>query len=169
MTRRRYRSLAAGLVVYGVTGLVLAVVGLLLAVQFNARVDQLASGVTERVASIEQTLHSTATALDKAATTTDSFAVTLERTAPVLDQAIATLGSSADTMRSAASASANLSILGQQPLAGLGASLSSTADQIDQLAGQLGGVSEALTANRVALGELAASLRALSADVEATA
>lgn len=166
--RRRLRTLAYGLLVYGLVGLLLAVSGLATALILQRRVADVSSTISERAVAIEAALAATADALGKSATAADSFAVTLEATAPAIGKAATTLSSAATATRSAAAAAGAVDILGHQPLSGLASSLDGIAQQLDQLAGQVGALSSAVDGDQAALSALAASLRSLQAAVLAS-
>lgn len=170
--REGLRRLGAGLVVYGVIGLIVAILGLAALLWVSGRVDALTDRIANQVESIAATLDETATVIEDASGTASSFAVTIERTPPSIRQAARIVGSVQTNLRALETQLGDIAILGARPLAGAAARFGEIATQLDgldarleQIAADLEGNRDALLANADSLGRLAPRIEALAADV----
>ena len=159
--RAGLRRLAAGLIVYGVVGLVLALVAAIALVYAGIRVSSVADRVERQVVTVVATLDRTATALSDASSSATSFAVTIERTPPVVRQTAQTVADLRADLRAVQDQMGAIVILGRQPLAGVSDAFGRMASNLDGLDARLDLIASDLESNRGALITNAASLGAL--------
>ena len=157
------RRLAAGLIVYGVIGLVLALVALIAVVWAGGRLDAVGGRVETQIAAVVETLDRTSLALADAGTSATSFSVTMERTPPVVRQTAQAIADVRTDLRAAENQFSQLQILGQRPLANVADSFGRMAANLDGLDERLGLIATDLESNRGALLANATSLSALGA------
>jgi hypothetical protein len=157
------RRLAAGLIVYGVIGLVLALVALIAVVWAGGRLDAVGGRVETQIAAVVETLDRTSLALADAGTSATSFSVTMERTPPVVRQTAQAIADVRTDLRAAENQFSQLQILGQRPLANVADSFGRMAANLDGLDERLSLIATDLESNRGALLANATSLSALGA------
>ena len=157
--RAGLRRLGAGLIAYGIAGLVVAVLGLGALQYVGGRVGRVADRVTDQVESIAVTLDQTAAVLADTGTSASSFALTLERTPPAVRQtaqAVANLRANLSLVQGQLAA---INILGTRPLANAADLFGQMASDLDGLDGRLAFIATDLETNKAALLVNAVSLR----------
>ena len=153
------RRLGAGLIAYGIAGLVVAVLGLLALQYVGGRVGRVADRITDQVESTAVTLDQTAAVLADTGTSASSFALTLERTPPAVRQtaqAVANLRANLSLVQGQLGA---INILGTRPLANAADLFGQMASDLDGLDGRLAFIATDLETNKAALLVNSASLR----------
>lgn len=157
--RAGLRRLGAGLIAYGITGLLIAVLGLVALQYVGGRVGRVADRITDQVESIAVTLDQTAAVLADTGTSASSFALTLERTPPAVRQtaqAVANLRGNLSLVQGQLGA---INILGSRPLANAADLFGQMASDLDGLDGRLAFIATDLETNKAALLVNSASLR----------
>jgi hypothetical protein len=143
---RRHHLLGAGLIVYGLTGLIILVV---VAAGILRGLDR----IVELSVSVEQQRRSLTTALETASATISSTATTLSGIDASLGQAqmsvteAATLATDVSATMANLAAALNVNILGSQPFASTSGGFTQAATELQTLAGALGQTSAALGSN----------------------
>ena len=163
--RAGWWRLGAGLIAYGIAGLVVAVLGLLALQYVGGRVGRVADRVTDQVESIAVTLDQTAAVLADTGTSATSFALTLERTPPAVRQtaqAVANLRGNLSLVQGQLGA---INILGTRPLANAADLFGQMASDLDGLDGRLAFIATDLETNKAALLVNAKSLRAFGLEI----
>jgi methyl-accepting chemotaxis protein len=164
-TRRDLGRLAAGLIAYGVVGLIVAAIGLAVVGATAGRLGSLSARLPAEVDRLTVILERTADALDEARTTATSFSGTIDRTGPAVRQAATAVRDIVPQLRGLETQATAISIFGSQPLAPLGQLFGQIAGELDGLDVQLDTIAEQLTANGGALVTNAASLGELATEV----
>jgi hypothetical protein len=159
--RPTLRRLGTGLVIYGTIGVLLALVGLLLMLYVGGRIGELADRTSAQVDTIIATLDDTSAALIDAGATAGSFAGTLERTPPTIRGVADTIGDIQSQLEAVSSQLALFSILGANPLSGVGALFGGIAGGLSGLDSELTQVATDLADNRDRLVANATSLETL--------
>ncbi len=134
---RLLRRLSAGLVVYGVVGIVLGVVMLGSIFVLTGQLDTTVSRISTNLDTVSATIDKTATALDHASSTSASFAATIGQAGPTLQKVDDTLSETVATLHEIESTAAGVSILGQTPLASLAGRFGTLADTLGALQAQV--------------------------------
>lgn len=170
MVGHRFLRWAAGaLVAYGVLGVVIAAAILVVGVRTFSQVASLQATLETQRTALVQSMRTVSATLQDTAGATAGFQQSLGQARGAADQASILANSSAGTFRDLAAQMASVTVLGFQPLATLGPRFDNSADQLQQLAIQLGATRDALAQNgsdvqRVGgdLGELQTQLDALA-------
>lgn len=165
-TERPFWRRAAGalLVAYGIAGLVLVVGGAILVATSVARLDGLADTIRTQREVLVRSLDATSTFLRDARTGTGNVGTSL---AASVDSArrTATLTRSLAGAMDGLSAATSLTILGTQPLAGLGGTFSDVARQADSLGTSLDRMAGSLTQNGTDLGLVATDIASIETEL----
>jgi hypothetical protein len=151
--------------IYGVIGLVLAALTLGAAFWAAGRFQDTNQRLTARAVRIEGALNSSALALDAAATAVATAGTTIDSTATAIDSAATSLNAAATSLSNVADTAAGVSILGQQPFAGISDGFHNTATHLADLSTSLSGVATALRGNKAALGAVPITLQNLAASL----
>lgn len=169
---RRLQVFGAGLIVYGLIGIVVFVLVALGVSRPLARVAELTHSVDEDIAALVDTMEKTESTVRRMSTSVQGMDESLgaAQTAVTRSSDIATALSA--TMLGLSDAM-NISILGSQPLSGLAAGFENAASQISLLSQDLASISTALGTNRAdviatsdSLVELADSVATLTDTVD---
>lgn len=153
----RRRALAAGLIAYGLLGLVLVVLALPISVDLAGRVERLAS-------SADGTLRAASASASAAAEALDGLDEGLGRSA-ASSGAAARLARDAGATLDSLAAAMQLSIFGAQPLLPLADDFATSADQAAELGDQLDRITDSLTISKGDLGVLHAQIDALAVEL----
>lgn len=168
-SHRFLRLAAAALSAYGILGLLVAL-GLLLA--GGSALNQLLavdrSLETQRVALV-QSIRTAGTTLQDTVGATAGAQQSVQSASGAADQASKLANDSAGTFRELGASLASLTLLGFQPLVGLGPRFGSTADQLQLLAISLGTTRDALAHNASDVQQVGADLSRLQAQLDAMA
>jgi hypothetical protein len=161
----RLRLLARLLIGYGIVALVAAAIAAVLLIAAFSRVSTLSDQLSSQVGGVSAVLDKTATALQDAATSAGSFSTTIDTGAIAVTKGADDLRLIVPRLRDLETGANDVSILGAQPLARLGAVFGQIADILTDLTTQLDSISTSLTGNRSALQANASSLSALADEV----
>ena len=167
------RRLGTGLVAFGVVGLLLTVVmaiawlgGLVAVADLDERLEADRQAIATALADTATLMDSTASALESTSGSLGSVGAALDDTAGLLDTLATTTADLADSL--------NVTILGQQPFAGLADSFAEIADELetfathaDTLATDIDGLGPDVDAVTADLRTVEASIAALAPRVEA--
>jgi uncharacterized coiled-coil protein SlyX len=148
------RMLGWLLACYAVAGALLAVVTLTVGGPLMTRAQALAGSATG-------SMQSAADSAEAAADAFVGFDASLDQAQQSTADAATISRATAGTLRSLADAMA-ISIFGNQPLLPLGDEFATSADQLEQMGGNLEGIGQALTANQAEVAVLALELRTLA-------
>lgn len=154
------RRLSAGLVAYGVVGLVAAVLGLAILAWADGRVSSVSDSVEIEVAQMTQALDRTADALHDAGTLAGSFAVTLDRTPASVRQAASTVRGLRPNLEAVGAQLGSFELFGSAPLAGPARLFEEMASGLRDLDTELDLIASDLETDRTALVANARSLTA---------
>jgi uncharacterized phage infection (PIP) family protein YhgE len=170
MVRYRFlRSAAIALVLYGVLGLLIAVAMLLVGVSTFARVTSLQSTLESERLSLVTSIRTVSSTLHDTSGATTNFQQSIDQARGAADRASTLANDSAGTFRELGSGLGGVTILGFQPLAGLGPQFATSADQLQQLAISLGATRDALSQNGSDVGRVGNDLNRLQTQLEAIA
>lgn len=165
LTRRGRRALGAGLLAYGIAGLVVLAVA---AVVIGGTVDQLGAAgnrVDEQRQALVETLRSTSATMRNASTGVGNVGQSLAAARTSADHAAGLARSLGGTLHDL-SAAMHLDVFGTQPLAGLAGGFDNAAAQSDQLATDLADVTTALGQNATDLETSRQDLAALGGRID---
>ncbi|MEO7118598.1 MAG: hypothetical protein ABIZ34_06470 [Candidatus Limnocylindrales bacterium] len=161
------RALAAGLIAYGTTGLLILLVvgagifsGLDRVEGLSRTVEEQRASITSALAAADLTMGSTGSALDGVNDSLADAQVSLTRVAGLATELSSTMGALASAL--------NVSILGSQPFAGASEGFTNTALQLDSLAGEVSTTSASIGSNATdvaAVGTQVTRLQAAVADI----
>jgi methyl-accepting chemotaxis protein len=153
------------LIGYGIVGLVGAVIAALLLLLAFGRVSALSDQLSGQVGGVSAVLDKTAAALEDAGATAGSFATTIDTGSAAMTNAANDLRQVVPRLRDLETRVNAVSILGAQPLAGLGQVFGQIADNVTDITTQIDNVAKSLVGNRSALEANARSLTALADQV----
>ena len=156
ITPRESRRLAAGLIVYGVVGLLLTIAAIVAVFWLNGQFSETRKDIGTQVDALERTLAATSTSLRAAADSADGFGRTLDQSMPGLESAAGVLG----RVESA------LVAVGKLPFGLAPDSVHELADELGTLSTTLSQIAGSLAPNSAQLGETTASLRALATEID---
>lgn len=168
----RYRSLrwaAVALVAYGILGLVIAAAMLVVGISTFSQVVALQRTLESERGNLVQSIHTVSATLHDTASATTNFQQSVDQARVSADQASTLANTSAGTFRSLGTAVGAISVLGVQPLAGLGPQFNSSADQLQQLAISLGSARDALAQNGNDVGHVGGDLNQLQGQLDSVA
>jgi len=154
----RGRTLAWGLIAYGILGLVLVVGGALIGLQAAGRVERLVSAADGALIAAARSTRAAADSF----TSVDGSLATAQLSA---DEAASLAGEASGTLASLA-ASMRLSFFGTQPLLPLASEFETSADQASELAETLGSMSGSLDVTRDDAAAIGGELESLSNELE---
>jgi hypothetical protein len=148
MFRYRFlRSAAIALGAYGVLGFIIAAAMLVVGISTFSQVASLQHTLESERSTLVQSIRTVSGTLHDTAGATSNFQQSIERARSAADQASGLANSSAGTFRSLADEVSGVTLFGLQPLSGLAPQFNASADQLQQLAIQLGGTRDALAQN----------------------
>ena len=168
-TRRGLRRLSAGLIAYGIVGLIAAFLGLAALGWASGRVSTLADAVDAEATQLAVTLDATADTLRAAASSAETFAITLQRTPATVRQASGTIRNLRPNLEAIEGQLAAINILGAQPLADAARLFGEMSDGLAGLDTRLDLIANDLEVDRHALELNASDLRGLSDQTAAVA
>ena len=152
------RLVARGLMAYGLASIVMGVLALIATLVVAVQLDASAARLVDRVGRVGVMLDTTATALDQGVASTERFATALDELAPTLTRTTASLRAGSATLGELANAADRISLLGNRPFASLTTSLTTTARELEQLAGSIETNATTLAGSKAALDRMAAVL-----------
>ncbi len=154
----RRRSIAWGLIVYGVLGVALVISGAVIGLGVAERIERL-------TVAADDTIEAAASSLRAAGDSFESIDASLESGQESAREAAALAASTGENLDDLASAM-QISIFGAQPLLPLASSFATTADQAEALAGTLDEVAFSLDATRTDVGQIGDELTVLAEEIE---
>jgi hypothetical protein len=166
---RFLRSAAIALSAYGVLGLVIAAAMLVVGISTFTRVVSLQTTLEAERLSLVQSIHTVSGTLRDTSGATTNFVKSIDNARTSADRASKLANDSAGTFRSLGTQVSAVSILGIQPLAGLGPQFADSADQLQQMAIQLGSTRDALGQNGTDVQRVGTDLNQLQTQLEAVA
>ncbi|MBV9329389.1 MAG: hypothetical protein JO352_37280 [Chloroflexi bacterium] len=170
MVRYRFLTVAAvALGAYGVLGLIIAVAMLVVGFSTFGQVTSLQQTLESERGSLVQSIRTVSATLHDTAGATTGFQQSIDRARAAADQASRLANSSAGTFRGLGTSVSGVTVLGIQPLAGLGPQFSSSADQLQQLAIQLGATRDALAQNGTDVQQVGNDLNQLQQQLDTVA
>jgi hypothetical protein len=168
----RYRFLTAAAValgVYGVLGLAIAAAMLLVGISTFTQVANLQRTLETERGSLVGSIRTVSATLHDTAGATSNFVQSIDQARQATDQASNLANSSAGTFRDLGTRVASITLLGIQPLAGLAPQFSTSADQLQQLAIQLGATRDALSQNGSDVQQVGTDLNQLQGQLDGVA
>ena len=166
---RSLRSAAIALAIYGVLGLLIAAAMLVVGITTFGQVVSLQTTLeAERVALVRSIRTVSGTVRDTSASTAD-FQKSIDNARGAADQASKLTNDSAGTFRGLGTNLSAMTILGFQPLAGVGPQFATTADQLQQMAITLGATRDALAQNGSDVQRVGTDLAQLQVQLDAVA
>jgi hypothetical protein len=170
MVRYRFlRSAAIALGVYGVLGLLIATSTLVVGISAFGQVAGLQATLEAERVSLVQSIRTVSGTLRDTSGATINFVRSIDSARTSADQASLLANDSAGTFRSLGTQVSAVRILGFQPLAGLGPQFDTSADQLQQVAIQLGATRDALAQNGSDVQRVGKDLAQLQTELEAVA
>ena len=154
------------LVAYGTLGLVIAAAMLVVGISTFSQVAALQGTLESERANLVQSIHTVSATLHDTASATTNFQQSIDQARSAADQASKLANSSAGTFRGLGTSVGAISVLGVQPLAGLGPQFSSSADQLQQLAISLGSARDALAQNGTDVAHVGGDLNQLQGQLD---
>jgi hypothetical protein len=168
----RYRFLTAAAVAlgfYGVLGLAIAAAMLVVGLSTFGQVTSLQRTLESERGSLVQSIRTLSATLHDTASATTNFQQSIDRARQSADQASSLANNSAGTFRNLGASVGGVAILGIQPLAGLAPQFNSSADQLQQLAIQLGTTRDALAQNGSDVQQVGGDLNQLQLQLDVVA
>ena len=170
MVRYRFlRSAAIALVLYGVLGLLIAVAMLVVGISTFTQVTSLQTTLESERLSLVTSIRTVSSTLHDTSGATTNFQQSIDQARGAADRASTLANDSAGTFRELGLGLGGVTILGFQPLAGLGPQFATSADQLQQLAISLGATRDALSQNGSDIGRVGNDLTRLQTQLEAIA
>jgi hypothetical protein len=170
MVRYPFLTAAAlALGVYGVLGLIIAAAMLIVGLSTLGQVTSVQRTLEAERGSLVQSIHTVSGTLHDTAGATTGFVQSIDRARQAADQASSLANTSAGTFRSLGTAVGGVTVLGIQPLGGLGPQFNSSADQLQQLAIQLGTTRDALAQNGNDVQQVGGDLNRLQVQLDTVA
>ena len=170
MVRYRFlRSAAIALTAYGVLGLLIAAAMLVVGSTTFSQVTGLQKTLESERMSLVQSIRTVSGTLKDTSGATNDFRASINNARSAADQASKLANDSAGTFRDLGARVAAVTILGFQPLAGIAPQFSSSADQLQGLAIQLGSTRDALAQNGADVQRVGTDLGQLQTQLEAVA
>jgi hypothetical protein len=167
--RRGLRSLGAGLIAYGIIGLVVAAIGFAALFWVNGRIGSVRSEAETTLRQLATTTERTAEALHDASRTAKSFSVTLDQAATAMPAASAQIATLRGDLSALEGQLRSVNILGATPLASAADAVAGITRSMEGLDTQLSLIGVALGANGDALGSNATTLGLLGDSTAALA
>lgn len=168
----RYRflgSAAVALGVYGILGLVIGAAMLIVGISTFSKLERLQSTLDGQRLSLVQSIRTVSGTLRDTSGATSNFVNSIDTARGSADQASKLANDSAGTFRDLGLRVTALTFFGIQPLGALGPQFSTSADQLQQLAIQLGSARDALAQNSTDVRRVGTDLNQLQAQLEAVA
>lgn len=165
----RYRFLTAAAVAlgaYGVLGLVIAAAMLIVGISTFTQIASLQRTLESERGSLVRSIRTVSATLHDTAGATTNFVQSIDRARQAADQASSLANTSAGTFRDLGARTAGITVLGIQPLAGIAPQFSTSADQLQQLAIQLGTTRDALQQNGSDVQQVGSDLNQLQGQLE---
>jgi hypothetical protein len=163
----RWAALALG--VYGVLGLIIAGAMLIVGISTFSQVTGLQKTLETERQSLVQSIRTVSGTLRDTSSATTDFQQSIDGARSSADQASTLANSSAGTFRDLANRVAAVNVLGIQPLAGIAPEFNTSADQLQQLAIQLGATRDSLAQNGSDVQRVGADLGQLQSQLDAVA
>jgi hypothetical protein len=168
----RYRFLTAAAVAlgaYGIFGVVIAAAMLVVGISTFTQVTNLQRTLESERTTLIQSIRGVSTTLHDTAGATTNFQQSIDRARAAADQGSMLASSSATTFRGLGTGVSTVSFFGLQPLAGLGPQFNASADQLQQLATQLGATRDALSQNGTDVQHVGTDLTQLQTQLDSLA
>ena len=170
MARSSYFRVAGiALALYGVLGLIIAIAMLVVGVSTFERVTTLQKTLEAERSSLVDSIRTVSGTLRDTAGATTSFQQSVANARTAADQASRLANDSAGTFRDLGQRSDALTVFGVRPLATVSPQFAASADQMQQLAIQLGTTRDALTQNVNDIGRVGRDLGQLQTQLDAVA
>lgn len=163
--RAGMRRVSTALIAYGAVALVAGLIGLVVLFGATARLGTVGDRLVAELTRLDALMLRSADALDDASGTALSFANTIERSVPTVEQVATIIGNLQDRLIQIESQMESFSILGNQPLAGVGGSIGDIGRDLEDLDTRLDGIAGELDEDKAALLRNSESLKALSAEL----
>jgi hypothetical protein len=170
MVRYRFlRSAAIALCVYGALGLAIATAMVVVGISTFGQIASLQRTLESERQALVQSIRTVSGTLSDTAGATTGFQQSIDSARGAADQASKLANASAGTFRQLATGVTAVSILGVQPLGGLAPQFTSSADQLQQMAIQLGVTRDALAQNGADVQRVGTDLGRLQKQLDAVA
>jgi hypothetical protein len=170
MVRFRFLTAAAvALGAYGVLGLAVAAAMLVVGISTFSQVTSLEGTLESERGSLVRSIRTVSSTLQHTSGATTNFVQSIDRARLAADQASMLANSSASTFRDLGTRIAGAQVLGIQPLVSLGPGFNSSADQLQQLAVQLGATRDALSQNGSDVQQVGGDLHQLQGQLDSVA
>jgi uncharacterized phage infection (PIP) family protein YhgE len=166
---RFLRSAAIALSAYGVLGLLIGAAMLVVGLTTFSNVTSLQKTLEGERLSLVQSIRTVSATLRDTSGATTNFVTSIDAARASADRASKLANDSAGTFRALGAQVSALTFFGLQPLAGLAPQFSTSADQLQQVAIQLGSTREALAQNGADVQRVGGDLTQLQAQLEAVA
>jgi hypothetical protein len=167
MNARDRTTLGAALVMYGVAGLAVALATTILGFVALDRATGAAAVLPDRALVADRALEQAASSLEAAGATADSLTNSLKTASEGLTAVHGSLGSVVSSLRQFRTDTMAVTILGQQPLVGIGGEAESLAATVETLDASVQALAKATPEDGARLTELGLDLRAMALDVRA--
>lgn len=152
------RRLSAGLIAYGILGLVVASIGFGALVWVNGRVTNLRGEVATTLAQEAATMELAARVIHDASRTAQSFTLTVDQSSQAVSSAAETIAEVRSDLMALEAQLRSVNILGATPLSSPADAVGRIASSMDGLDTQLSLIADSLQGNRGALAANATSL-----------
>jgi hypothetical protein len=152
------RRLSAGLIAYGILGLVVAAIGFGALVWVNGRVTNLRGEVATTLAQEAATMELAARVIHDASRTAQSFTLTVDQSSQAVSSAAETIAEVRSDLIALEAQLRSVNILGATPLSSPADAVGRIASSMDGLDTQLSLIADSLQGNRGALAANATSL-----------
>jgi hypothetical protein len=170
MVRNRFlRTAAIALALYGVLGLFISAAMLVVGITTFTQIGSLQKTLEAERGSLVDSIRTVSGTIRDTAGATTSFQQSVASARTAADQASKLANDSAGSFRDLGARTAALNVFGIQPLAGLAPQFSTGADQLQQLAVQLGATRDALSQNAGDIGRIGGDLSQLQTQLDAVA
>ena len=169
LSYRFLSSAAIALGAYGVLGLIIASAMLVVGISTFGQVASLQHTLESERSALVQSIRTVSATLHDTAGATTNFQRSIDQARSAADKASGLANSSAGTFRNLANEVGGLTVFGVQPLGGLAPQFNASADQLQQLAIQLGGARDALSQNGTDVQHVGGDLNQLQTQLDSVA
>ena len=170
MVPNRFLGTAAiALAIYGVLGMIIGAAMLAVGISTFTQITSLQKTLEAERGSLVDSIRTVSGTIRDTASATSSFEQSVASAHGAADQASKLANDSAGTFRDLGARTAALNLFGIQPLAGLAPQFSTSADQLQQLAIQLGTTRDALGQNGADIRHIGGDLTQLQTQLDAVA
>jgi hypothetical protein len=152
-----------------VLGLLIATAMLAVGLSTFGKIEALQATLEDERASLVRSIRGVSSTLDDTSGATSNFVRSIDSARASADRASSLANDSAGTFRDLATRVSTVTVLGFQPLISLGPQFSNSADQLQQLAIQLGAARDALSQNGTDVRRVGSDLNQLQTQLDAVA